>query len=503
VVSAIGGILIFRSTNWGPWAFSDSAAYISAARNIQSNLGPVIINASGSITAVTEFPPGFPFILSKITPNQGNFIQSARYLNVLCFALTIFLAGMISQNFLKNRFLGVAVSASIALSPVMLETFSGFMSEPLFIAFLLFSIFCMINFLQTGHITFFLLIIFAASLLPMIRYAGIAFVVCIGLILIAYHNIRLLKLEKLIPIFFIAALSPVLGWFVYQYQVFNKFGGKSFSFNFALIRKLTVSILEELKLLINWIPYSGKYSVEPIKYFFIGITLILFIFAAIRTMISFFKKNSENSTAIISLQIYAFLIFAYLLFIGFTHSITVPQIDIIDRMLAPIYPLLILFIFTSLDGYISTNSFSLTTYFLFFFLLLSLRYNFLLSMSQIDMLYEDGLGYTAKEIVQSRFIKELGDIPDGVRMISNDAAFVLFHTNRFPLPVIQFHNRPYGSGNAYGEESFRERPAALIIIYPEFRNYYGEGSSELLINLTRGLAIAYQDEIGGIYYPPN
>ena len=119
------------------------------------------------------------------------------------------------------------------------------------------------------------------------------------------------------------------------------------------------------------------------------------------------------------------------------------------------------------------------------------------------MLYEDGLGYTAKEIVQSRFIKELGDIPDGVRMISNDAAFVLFHTNRFPLPVIQFHNRPYGSGNAYGEESFRERPAALIIIYPEFRNYYGEGSSELLINLTRGLAIAYQDEIGGIYYPPN
>lgn len=498
----IGGYLIFISTAWGPWAFSDSAAYISAARNIQNSLGPVIINANGSITAVTEFPPVFPFILSLITPFNGDFIQSARWFNIFCFITSIFLSGLISLNLLKKRFLSVIISSAMAISPIMVDTYSGFMSEPLFILFLLLLIFCLLKFLQTRKIIFLFIIFCVVPFLPMIRYAGILFIICVGLLLLAYQKFHIVNLAKIIPVYFIAALLPIMVWFIYQYKTLEKFGGKGFSFDFSLIKNLFRSIFEELAIMLNWIPYSGNYSNEYIKYIFIFIFLILYLFVTIITVISLYKKSHKNNSAVLLLQICLFLISSYLLFIGFTQSVTVPQIDIIDRMLAPIFPFLILFVFSGFDYIIPKSNFSLLTVFSIFLTVLSLRYYFLLSLGQVNTLHKDGLGYTSKEIVQSEFITKLGEIPPDTHLVSNDAAFVLFHSNRFPLPVKQFHNRPFGSGDAYGEKSFRKNHAALIIIYPEFRNYYGDQSTELLKTLTEDLVIAYQDEIGGIYYFP-
>ena len=100
-------------------------------------------------------------------------------------------------------------------------------------------------------------------------------------------------------------------------------------------------------------------------------------------------------------------------------------------------------------------------------------------------------------------ISALQALPDNQRMISNSAGFVLYYTNRFPLQINQFANRVYGRKNGYGEKSFREKQAALILLYPEFFNYYGNNSLELLQTITDKLKIHYQDAIGGIYYYPD
>ena len=42
-------------------------------------------------------------------------------------------------------------------------------------------------------------------------------------------------------------------------------------------------------------------------------------------------------------------------------------------------------------------------------------------------------------------------------MISNDAGFILYYTNRFPVQIDQFANRVFGRHNGYGERSFREK----------------------------------------------
>ncbi|MDP2965763.1 MAG: hypothetical protein Q8N39_06960 [Pelolinea sp.] len=210
-----------------------------------------------------------------------------------------------------------------------------------------------------------------------------------------------------------------------------------------------------------------------------------------------------NRNSIYLFQICLIILIAYILFIGLTHSITIPKIDIIDRMMAPIYPILVLIFLSSFALFPIVKTSWFLKGGLLIIALITLRFYGISTFKGVELLHAEGKGYISRQYQQSELLKYLDSLPADQPMISNSAAFVLFHTNRFPLQVDQFHNRSYGSGNAYGEKSFRENNAALIILYPEFRNYYGEKSDQLLQSLTAGLKVEYQDEIGGIYFYPD
>ncbi len=192
---------------------------------------------------------------------------------------------------------------------------------------------------------------------------------------------------------------------------------------------------------------------------------------------------------------------AYLLFIALTHTITIPQIDIINRMLAPILPMLFILILAAVGLFVQHRRMLLVV-FTAALLLVTLRFNFYQSSSFIAEMNENGHGYANREYSQSGIIAQIQAIPDDQRMVSNAAAFVLYYTNRFPIQVDQFANRTFGKTNGYGEKWVREKGAALIILYPEFRNFYGKAAESLLETVTQGLDAAYQDETGGIYYYP-
>ena len=197
-----------------------------------------------------------------------------------------------------------------------------------------------------------------------------------------------------------------------------------------------------------------------------------------------------------------FFLVSYILFIGFTHNLTIPNIDIIDRMMAPIYPFLILTLILGFGNFDNNKVLKSLYGFLILVAIISSRYYLLSTLSSVKELNVNGKGFTSRQYQESEFLEKLTTLPSDQIMISNSAAFVLFHTNRFPYPIEQFHGKLFGSGNSYGEKPFREKNAALIILFPEFRNYYGENSDQLLKTLTAGLQVDFQDEIGGIYYYP-
>ena len=132
-------------------------------------------------------------------------------------------------------------------------------------------------------------------------------------------------------------------------------------------------------------------------------------------------------------------------------------------------------------------------------LIMTLRFNFLLTSTFVSNMQSDGEGFTARSFQQSGIIDEIKKIAINKKTVSNSAGFVLFHTNRYPIQIDNFPNYSFGAGDTYGEIPFREAGASLILMYSDFSNYYGEESDQLLSAVTQGLKVVYQDNEGGIY----
>jgi hypothetical protein len=249
LISILGGYLIFQATSWGPWAFSDSAAYISAARNIQVGKGAVMINSNGSATPVSEFPPLFPFILSLLTPFKGNFVLTDKIFDITLFSVSILILGLISFITFENLLLSLISSIIFAISPLMVDTYSGFMSEPLFITLLLLLVLFFILLLKSQKKIFIFPVILISMLLPLVRYAGILFMLCFGLFFLLFRKKLHLINILVIPAYIVVSLTPIGLWFLNQYENLDKVGGKRFAFNHNFINTFFKSISQEFLLI--------------------------------------------------------------------------------------------------------------------------------------------------------------------------------------------------------------------------------------------------------------
>ncbi len=493
-----------RITHWGPWAFSDSASYLSAARNFNRGLGFVILNSNGSLTHVTEFPPFYPIFLSFFVDGNHDPSGILRWVNIGLLVIFLILLGSLLFKATRNSLLAWLGMLLCVTSPVLLEVFSGVMSETLFLPLLCLLFLLTLRYLERENTTNLVLLCVFSCLLPITRYAGILFVCGITLILLLFSrkDTRLRWCNALI--YLAASLLPVGFWFLRLYTSFKKVGGKSFSINFSLFQNLFNSMQAEFNVLKNWLPYYGIYRTtwidQLVQYAWPILFLGLVIYAAWKFTRN--SKNEEYHTARTAFALAVINLCAYLLFIAFTHSITIPQIDITDRMLAPIIPLLAVIPVMALFTLPLDRKRIPVAAILALAILVLLRFDFLKSLNYAEDMEINGHGYTARQYQESGIVDAIKAIPEDQRMISNDAGFILYYTNRFPVQIDQFANRVYGRHNGYGEKSFREKGAALILLYPEFRNYYGNTANDLLNTVTKGLTVHYQDAVGGIYYYP-
>jgi len=497
-----GGYLLMHAMHWGPWAFSDSAAYVSAARNFSAGRGFVIINSNGSSTPVTEFPPFYSIFLSIFLVQNGDPNAVIPWVNVFLFTVFQLAVGLILFTTFKNNLLALAGMLFCLLSPILLEIFSGVMSETLFFPLLYGIILLTILVLHKRKEPLFILLVVFSCLLPITRYAGALFIGVITLMILLFYPAPRRNKWLHAAIYAFTALLPLGIWFLRLYTSTSKVGGKRFHLDWRIISSFWQSIREEFNVLRTWLPYFDIYD-NPVIDQAIVIGALVFSIALLIYLVRVLthKENSPSGGTQKLVLLVIINLCAYLLFIALTHTITIPQIDIINRMLAPILPMLFILILGTV-GLLVQNRQKLLAVFAAVILLVTLRFNFYQSSDFIAEMNENGHGFANREYRQSGIIEKIQAIPEEQRMVSNAAAFVLYYTNRFPIQVDQFANRTFGTTDGYGEKWVREKGAALIILYPEFRNFYGKAAESLLETVTQGLDVAYQDETGGIYYYP-
>ena len=508
LLALIGIWVIYYATHWGAWGYSDSATYLGAARSLTVGKGFVIQKSSGGLYLYRLFPPFYPMALGAATIFTGNIFVAARAINLIVFGAFVFSTGYLLFNATDDLIISLMGPAILLVSPMMIENFTGIMTEPIFFCLLVLFLLSESRYLSQPTWKNESLLILFLFLLPITRYVGIIFIASNLIILIAFLRDSIKK--RLISAFRISALSslPIVVWLLYIYLNTNQIAGRRTRLPSEVIDTFREGFKIIPDLVKDFLPYAGLYENTISSNIRFTVIFILFI-VLFGTALILILKEKPSATKKYQKNIFLFLVvfhaFSFLLFVPISYSLTQRSYVIDHRILSPLIPMIIVISLISIS--IIVNKLNINKVFpiaaviiIWAFLF---RYYFFQARTKITFLHENGKGFAAREYIQSGIIGEIKRIPKDTIIISNSAGFVLFHDNRLAQQVDQFHKRMYGTGNSASERNFRTQNAALVLLLPDFYNYYGEQADDLFSVLTDGLVVDYQDAVSAIYYYPS
>ena len=207
IAAAAGFFIIFLFTRHsGIGICPDGVVYTTAAENI---------SVTGKYTDFThgfviDFPAFYSIFLSGIIWLTGlKPLAFAPFLNAFLFAVIIYLAGNIMEQFeYKSKWYKAAILSCIVLSPGLLEDYSMMWSETLFILFLLLFIMAMYHYLRSGSRKALIAAAIITSLACITRYAGITVIATGGIIILVNNRLSLQK--RFVDGLIFGAISPLL-----------------------------------------------------------------------------------------------------------------------------------------------------------------------------------------------------------------------------------------------------------------------------------------------------
>jgi len=507
ILSIIGSTHIYHATTWGPWAFSDSAAYISSAKNFNLGLGISLISAKGIVTPLEVFPPLYPLSLSVMTNFGLDYLTAARVLDVLLFGLFIFIFTLGIMTLTRNFWLALISGLLVLFSPVMLNHYGGVMTEPLFITLFYASFFFTLIYIQKQKTHLFVLAVLFTGISPLVRYVGI-FTCAVNFLLILLFDKSVWR-KRLIKggIFGFLSILPILVWFILTYTKSHTLGAHTITQSSDLMAKLLTFLKGVGAVFQSWLPYI-QYRVDL---FPDQLKSLIFIISAIIIFglgtFFYLKLNRQKQfNPVIQIMLASFLTnIIYIFMFCAIYLFAFPSPPIISRMFSPILPSLVLMLSSGVIFFLEqlpkrwkTYSIVVTT----LLIVVLTRYYFLRSLAISKELHENGYGYTSREIQISGFIHAVQKLPSETPLIANTPAMVLLYTNRMPYSLDYIPTNAFGTRKSDTEKLFTTQHTALILDYASIRNVYSDWE-ERLASFTRGLDVSYKDEIGGIYYFPS
>lgn len=431
---------------------------------------------------------------------------AARIMDAVSFGLLIFTITWGSLVLSENILIALACGTLVLAAPVMLENFTGLMSEPLFIF-----LFCGSFFFtqlsiqkQKGH--WFIFAVLFTALAPLVRYIGVMLCVINPLILLFFSKSNLKERIRKAFLFGFITILPIAIWFILSMQQSHTFGGRSLFFSAEVGQKLLAFLKESFAILRTWIPYMGyrvNFVPDGSK---VGIALgALSVILALDLFFYLKKRKSAQMSILPQWMCSAILyIVLYLIVLAFSSVFaSVPPI-LNSRLFSPLWPALVMLCVCGSAFLIEQLAIPWkkpATMLMIILVLLPLRFYALRTQATAQYLHENGYGFTSREIQTSGFLQAVEELPDDIPLIANDPALVLFYTNRMPYELKPIPNYRLGDGNSANDVLFSSQNAALIVDYASLRNTYPDWNARLEA-LTAGLDVSFQDEIGGMYSFP-
>jgi len=340
LVSLGAGWYIAGCTKYAPWGFSDSAAYLSTARNFAAGKGLGLFNADGGFTPLMIFAPFYSVFLSMFALFKVDLVIAARLMDIVFFAVLIAASGGLLYLITKSFWVSLCFAVMITTTPALGVSFTSIMSEPLAMVLGIPGFLLLIYALKENSTKWLILSAILAALALLTRYAFVAFpaagVLCILLLSNKPLRGRIRDLLK----YGIISFTPMLVWIGQQLLSKYSVGSRTYSMDFSFTEKITQFASQVVAVLKYWLPYRTNMIpgvsadvFRPILLLFFAAVILFGLYLSLKK-----PKTSErgsNETLTLALVV---VITAYLAVLLVIYSVSTEIISIDDRMLAPLIP---------------------------------------------------------------------------------------------------------------------------------------------------------------------
>ena len=227
--AAGAALVLLRGAGYGVALDVDSAAYISTARRLLEGAGFLKWDDAPYI----DSPPLLPLALALPGLFGVDAVEAARYVNAAAFGATVAAAGAWLRTRLRSDGILLWAVCACALSPPLARAAAGADSEPLFVLFVVLSLFALDRYLDDGRARLLAAAAACAALACLARYPGVALVACALPLLLARRGAGPWARLADAAAFAAAALAPLGLWLARNFAISGSLAGENYPTGFS------------------------------------------------------------------------------------------------------------------------------------------------------------------------------------------------------------------------------------------------------------------------------
>ncbi|HSB66021.1 MAG TPA: glycosyltransferase family 39 protein, partial [Anaerolineales bacterium] len=424
-ISLAGCLAIHYATYWGPWAYSDSTEYVAAARSLLAGNGLGYRAASGDFILYSLHPPLYPLVLSVLGMLGFDFLEAARWLNIMLVGLTVFLTGTSAYTLLRSTWLAVALTLALLTIPAFIDISSGAMPEPLFLFTSCLAIALLIFYLDRGNRVLLVGSAVSASIAVMARYPGIVVVISCILGLLVSGN-RSLKRRVMDAITYsLVSITPLAAWLIWLFSQTRSLAVRTFLLPGDIQASLMALRKSLMGVFLSWLPYREylpSYNYTTGRNYLIILVTGIAVLGSLIIIRRLFKLPILRDQYLVSTFAFLWALFSIgnILLLAVTYLLTTPTPDLNPRTLLPVQFGAIFFVVMLLasvvDEFQLPDSVSLACGLMILFFIYP---NTVASNKLIDRYHQSGLGYTSAAWHSSLTLQAVRDMSAKTPIITN------------------------------------------------------------------------------------
>jgi len=511
-------------TVWGPWAYSDSTVYIVSARNLAQGQGLGVQMPGGGFAPSSGHPPLYQTILAAATIVGMNTLEAARWLDIVLYAAGILFLGLGLLRLGWPRWIVLVGIAAFFIHPLVLDIYSGAMTEPLFTTLTLGWILSLTLALTESRAqTWYAAATACLGLALLTRYPGMAQLgaAAVGLVLFGREDWkhRFLRATYLS----LAAALPALIWLGLLAINPAVDSPRSMAWDLAgLSKNLQVLRVGIVDVIWSWLPFTRYLPEVHYRVHLAAVVATGLILAA--PTLGFIVKNGLTTVARGDQATRSAIVFATLAGLAALGHLAVFSIafvlsrakpDFSTRVLSPLF----IFGFLWLLADISLLARTWPTRRLIPILgtaaiVLFSANSFPKALEKVEQMHQSGGGYSGRVWRQSELLEAVAALPPKIDLASNEPALILLWTGRAAHPLDLLLDppsdptqiQPFGlSLDDSSGQAFREGKLVLVLFntFPnELQAYYGDKAEPAVEGYVSGLATYFSGRDGTIYVWP-